>query len=152
MNKTKLVTNDTFVQMQASKLFYEHNILNNNEYDGYDILKNIDTEETIQCVRLSDIHYTFTERYNLAVNKLGVESLLQYVPNKVIEAVELKGLDKVDKHLNGIIKGSLFDYSFSAFKFYRTNRHLWLNKLGINHSLSSWTCLLKASVRVKYSK
>ena len=152
MNKKHIVTSDTFEQCQASQLFFELNIANNEDFNGYDILVNIDTQETAQIMRIAQDLYTFEQRYSKAVNIIGIDRILPYAPKKLVDAIEKNGIENLDKHLNGIVRIETFYINFSNFVRLMGSNKNKLSKYDIINSYASWTCLIKQALRMKYSK
>ena len=154
-NKTHFTTSDSFAQMQQSKLFFELNFLNNPEYGGYDMLTNIDTKESIQFCRLSDLHYSYSERQKMAIEIVGMNFLKVYFP--LTSKADL--LQKAeDEHLNGKYQrtnrseGLIYDNTHFAWMNLHRNKSISekLRKLGIINSYSCWTSIVKYAMMQYY--
>lgn len=147
-----MVTNDFFEQMKKSKVFYEKNVVENEKYYGYDIMVNIDTGEQQQLTHLAMDLYTHKERYGIGARMLGIDNLVKLAPAKVIKAIEKKGLNNLDPHLNGIVNIDRFDDTFCMFGRLMGKNKNKLSKYDIIDSKCCWTCLIKEALRIKYKE
>jgi hypothetical protein len=91
---------------------------------------------------------THEEKYNKAVEIIGLENLIQYLPITSKEQFD-RHLAK-DEYLNGC-KGEVslrdWDGTFLAFKRYINQD---IRDLGINHSYACWVCILKRACKIHY--
>lgn len=155
-NKKHMVTSDFYEQCQKDWLFYEYNVLNNEEYEGYDILVNIDTNEQRQITGIVRDLKSHEERYNMSINLIGINRIVPYFPLKSREEL----LEKVeDIHLNGKYQrtgnfgGLIFDRTHSVWMDICRDKKLYqkLKKLGIINSISCWTSIVKQAMRLSYN-